>query len=898
MQSTAPKKSTFSLFLWLLFWPIFSPVHQASESPALIEGINAIDDFTPQELVEDIFVSGACKNVFNITSTGAEESIGFFENGLDVIGLREGIVLATGDIENIEGPNDDNGRRAGRFGLKVNDPDLKKLAGIDTIMDAAILEFDFVPLDSLVTFRYVFASEEYCEYVDNVFNDVFGFFVDGPGINGDFSNNAINVALIPETRDFVSINSINHLRNENFFENNLNEADALLCGLPYTPTEKQATIQFDGFTKVLTATLDLIPCETYHLRLVVADVGDDSWDSAVFLEAESFNIGGELTLNTNTSNNQDTIPEGCAFGAFSVSRLEGDPIDEPISIGIRVSPNSGAREGVDFLPLPDSVTIPAGQESVQVPVDLIIDDQIEFLPESIILEFDFPCACIADTAKLLIVDPPFIETELRDTTVCLGDRIRLNATATGGVPGYAYRWSNGKTSSNIDVNVDAEQTYFLSITDACGRVKEESVTVRPYEVPTATIPNLVRNTCLGDTISVPITFTGVAPFEFTYALDGNEIETLSRITQNPYFLTLQQEGQLEIISYNDATCVGSAFGATDLRYNRIQTLAKAENVTCSGLNDGAINLEVVGGNQPYTFNWSDTDENIEDRNNLLAGLYQLTISDVNDCFTVVETEVKEPNPIRPISFECRALEADILQVSTSGGTPPYLFSVDGGQFQDNSIFAGLEGGASYTLTIQDAQGCSLEQSFTMPVLRQNIIELSGSAKVDLGESYTIRPKLNVPLSLIETIRWSPSDGLSCTDCLEPELIALEDQIYTVRIDDIFGCVEGAAITIKIDKKPTIFIPSAFSPDGNKTNDLLNVFANPNQVNSIISLKIFSRWGTLMYQDANFQPNEEDRGWDGKYNGRSVDPGLFIYIAKFELANGTILDQEGTVTIMK
>lgn len=879
-------------YLWL-FFPWVTGV--SGEIP--VDGINAIDGFTPEELVEDIFVKGVCKNIFNIESEGRPESIGFFEKGAPVIGLEEGIILATGAIDNAEGPNDEGGEGS-RFNLPSNDPDLRKLAGVDTIMDVAALEFDFTPLDSVVTFRYVFASEEYCEFVDNVFNDVFGFFVSGPGIRGDFTDNAINVALIPESQDFVTINSVNHLRNSNYFISNVLEKDATECGLLPNTSALRQQIQYDGFTKILTAKLNLIACETYHIKLVVADVGDDSWDSAVFLEAESFNLGGELELATRSTIQMDTIPEGCDYGSFVVSRIEGSPMDEDISIGIRVGQNSTAIEGVDFQALPDSVLIPAGQNEVEVPLMAIIDEEEEVIPETIELEFDFPCACISGAAVLYLLDPPRISTGLEDRLVCLGDRIDLTTTVSGGVEGYQYLWSTGSLSDNISATIISDSTFTLTVTDICGRQFVDRVQVQVRPVPQATIPDVVQETCLGGSIDVPITFTGEAPFSFSFAQDGALVRSFTGIFQNPFFFTVDQEGQVTLLDFADANCSGEVRGSTDLRYSRIQSIATSTHASCFGSSDGSIDTETVGGTPPYQYNWGPGIPGEADPGNLPAGDYEATITDANGCEATVGILIRDPEPVEPISFQCRAFTADQLRISASGGTAPYLYSIDGGPFSNSSIFNQLEGGGSHVVRIQDAQGCQIQQDFLMPVLREKLINLESAVQLDLGEDYIIEPTLNIPATLVERITWTPADNLSCSDCLNPQVKALGDQTYVLRVDDVFGCVDGAAITIKLNKQAEIFIPTAFSPDGDRQNDLLVVYANPDQIQEIETFEVFHRWGTKIYEKRNFQPNDEDSGWDGRLHGRNLDPGIYVYTATFILANGVRLQQNGTVLLLR
>jgi len=244
---------------WLLFIAFgFSalPVNRnwaGPSKPANMDSVGIITDnsVSTETLIRDIFINGNCDNVENISAIGNTAGVGYFENGSDIIGMEKGIILSTGPIENAEGPNTATDI-SGNFFDNSGDMDLNIMA-TDEVRDAVGIEFDFVPLDSLVTFRYVFASEEYCEFVGSILNDVFGFFISGPGIDGEFSNNSENIALIPGTDDFVAINSVNHIDNPDFYNRNELFEDAFHCEIEHVPSPFLDEFQYDGFTEILTA---------------------------------------------------------------------------------------------------------------------------------------------------------------------------------------------------------------------------------------------------------------------------------------------------------------------------------------------------------------------------------------------------------------------------------------------------------------------------------------------------------------------------------------------------------------------------------------------------------------------------------------------------------------------
>ena len=220
-------------------------------------------------LVSNILGSGITAS--NITYTGSALASGTFTDGASSIGIGSGIILTSGLATGAEGPNNSDSYTLS-LGLG-GDAQLEGLIPGFTTYDATVLEFDFTSSGGDLFFNYVFASEEYNEYVNTSFNDVFGFFLDGT-----------NIALIPGTSTPVSINNVNggnpfgfSASNSEFYNNN-----DLSDGGPFYD------IQYDGFTDVFTAmALGLTP-GTHHIKLAIADAGDTVLDSGVFIQGGSF----------------------------------------------------------------------------------------------------------------------------------------------------------------------------------------------------------------------------------------------------------------------------------------------------------------------------------------------------------------------------------------------------------------------------------------------------------------------------------------------------------------------------------------------------------------------------------------------------------------------------------
>ena len=214
------------------------------------------------DLVTNILGTGISTS--NIVNTGASAAFGTFTGGISAgLGFDSGIMLSSGSVVDAVGPNQQDNVTT-EFGT-AGDADLDAIVGATT-EDAAVLTFDFISDGGDLFFNYIFASDEYNEWVDSTFNDVFAFFLDG-----------VNIALIPGTDTAVAINTVNGGSNAGFFNNN-----DLQDGGPFF------NIEYDGFTDMFTATATGLSAGQHTISMRIADTSDAEWDSTVFIQAGSF----------------------------------------------------------------------------------------------------------------------------------------------------------------------------------------------------------------------------------------------------------------------------------------------------------------------------------------------------------------------------------------------------------------------------------------------------------------------------------------------------------------------------------------------------------------------------------------------------------------------------------
>ena len=628
-------------------------------------GIMTDPNFSATQLVEDVLIGGGCFEVFGIEPIGDDESIGFFESGESSIGISSGIIFSSGEILDAQGPNVSDGTSSIMF--QPGDNDIETFTGNNSA-DAAGIEFSFTPTVDQVEFRFVFASEEYCFYVNDSFNDAFGFFISGPGFNGPFENNAENIALVPGTTIPVSIDNVNYATNSAFYVDNVPANSEFGGGCTDEEISQDGValndIEYDGFTTVLTASASVIPCETYRIKMVVSDVGDGLLDSAVFLEANSFNAGSTVSVNAVVPHAGGTsTTEGCSDAFFEFVRNANSDISDPLTINYVILPTGTATNGVDYETIPTSVTIPAGQTSVVLPI-IAFEDGIAEGPETILLELDQSCTCSSTSVEMVIMDAVPIELDLPvDESVCIGDTAFLQPSLlNGGVPAYNFAWSDGQNTEVATVS-NNPGTYFLTVTDACNNEAVDSVEVVFFENPVLN-SDATPPVCDGiENGSITLNPTsGTAPYNFDWNT-GDNTPDLTDLGEGFYAVTVSDaNGCVDSFSVNLAN-------QFQLSPNVIPT-----DISCFNANDGTLDIEIQGGTPDYQVSLNNqppvSDLFIE---SLEEGVYIIQITDANGCTVTDVQEITNP-PLLIVNLDtlpplCPGQNSGAIVAMPNGGTP-------------------------------------------------------------------------------------------------------------------------------------------------------------------------------------------------------------------------------------
>lgn len=470
---------------------------------------------TPAQYVSNIVGPGIL--VSNVTFTGNPSQIGAF-GGTSNIGYSSGVVLSSGAVSELVGIASTS--TAGQTNVSgLSDPDLLTIAnntaqslGIGTISsteDLVALEFDFIAESNLVSFNFVFASDEYLTYVNTAFNDIFGFFVSGPGITGPyasptgFPNGAANLALVPGTTTPITISTIHPNLNSQYFVNNAGGTSHVM----------------NGFTVPIPVTFNVVCGETYHFRYAVADCQDNFLSTAVFLQDGSF-TSPPVDLSLQTANGTDTIPEACIGAEVLFIRSACQSSD---SLEVNFTVSGSAIDSVDYLLAASPIIMLPGQDTAAISITPIIDNLVEGA-EEITVSISFlnsvgDTVIISGTVYLTDIQPVVInESDL--TLHCFNDSIELTAIGSGGSGSFTYDWQASASDSTHDyvaINQNGTYNYIVSVTDTCSGVFMDTITVIMNQTIAIDTVNSTPSSCQpsGTVTGVAIGTIGTPSYNWT-----------------------------------------------------------------------------------------------------------------------------------------------------------------------------------------------------------------------------------------------------------------------------------------------------------------------------------------------------------------------------------------------
>jgi gliding motility-associated-like protein len=521
--------------------------------------------------------------------------------------------------------------------------------------------------------------------------------------------------------------------------------------------------------------------------------------------------------------------------------------------------------------------------------------------------------CMSDTSSVLVDENttiPFVLIRQDGSLDCYTSFVLLDGEGSSIGESYVYEWSNGNgelLGNALSIGVDTGGWYLLSVLDTInGCTAKDSVLINDLtNYPTAEAGNPQWLNCEVDEVVLSGAGSTINP-DVVYNWEGPAGGIISG--GNTLFPTVALPGIYYIMVQDTANgCMrtDSVEVRLDIATPQVQ-LPEEFILDCIDLTvliNGSVSSDPV-----FTYNWTTDGGTIlsgAGTSSILAGssgTYILTVlNSGNGCLASDTTTVIDPDPPSGADLSTMATcygqrEGIIFVDAIVGGAPPYLVSLNGGPFTQQMNFSGLQGG-SFLVTIEDSNGCRWDSTVVVPELEQVIVDLGVDINVELGDEIMLEAIVNIPAQLLDQIIWTPEEGLSCTDCLNPTLLPLQTISYQITVVDTSGCEASDNITIIVDTNGGVYVPNAFSPNGDGINEVFIVYAGPG-VKEINVLKIFDRWGELVYEGYNFPPNDPLYGWNGIFRGEPMNPAVFAFFTIVEFINGEKRIIKGDVTLVR
>jgi gliding motility-associated-like protein len=676
---------------------------------------------TPAQLVANLVGQGL--QVSNIVLNCPPGASGTFNGTNSNIGLANGILLTSGNVNNAVGPNN-TGSSGTCNNVNFNDPQLTSLEPMATY-DPCILEFDVIPQCSSVVISFVFGSEEYPEFVNSSFNDAFGFFITGPNANcnGPGYNNT-NVATLPNNVTIVSIDNVNANVNSQYYFNNTGGA----------------TIQYDGFTVVLTRTIMLCPCQPYHFKIAIADAGDCIYDSGVFLDYMQCQYVLAATTSSTTA--------GCTCAGTATATITAG-----------VGPFT-------------YVWAPGGQTTATA---------TGLCPGTYTVTIDDGVSCSPPITQTVVVSGsggPTVTVVPNSIAICSGACTPL--TASGAT---TYTWSpatglSATTGASVNACPTVTTTYTVTgTTNNCSATSSVTVTVNNPATLSMSQTNVPCNGGCNGSATVSAS-GGNTPYTYSWAPSGGNAATATGLCAGVYTVT--------VTTANGCTRTSTV---TITQPTALSTIMSSNPASCGGSN-GTATVSVLGGTPGYSYLWS-TGASAATATGLAAGNYTVTVTDANGCTTTaVATVTTTNNPTASMSYtDVTCFNAcNGIATVTPVGNAPFTFSwaPSGGSAATASNLCP----GTYTVTCTDANGCTVTSTVT--IIQPTPVSASVSSVTDVScfggnnGSATVAPSGGTPTY---TYSWMPSGGNAAT------ATGLSNGIYTVTVTDANGCTATITVTI-------------------------------------------------------------------------------------------------------
>ncbi len=730
---------------------------------------------TPTQLVQNNLL-GSGVSVSNIQYTGPPLSKGTFANGgLTNLGINSGVILSSGNASGAIGPNN-TGSTSTNFG-SPGDAFLNTLVSPNPTFDASILEFDFAVASDSIRFKYVFGSEEYNEWVNFTYNDVFGFFLSGPGIPG-----VRNLATIPGAGIPVSINNVN---------NGVSPPGIPATGpctncAYYRDNTAGTSLQYDGLTTVLTAKSNVTVCETYHIRLAIADAGDPNLDSGVFLESNSFTSFGNINISSSGGTQSgDTIffcPGTpitlCAVPSVNYSWSTG-ATTQCITVTTPGYYSCFTSKGSCFAWSNQYILVPAAAPAITVtasgPTQLCPGSNVTLTANSAISPVTWSngattqsitvnsagtytasvttggtCAVSSASISVTMVSNVATVTASGPTTICPTNTVTLTANS-----GSSYLWSNGATTQSIVVGTTGNYSVTVYQPGGCSAVSAPTnVTI---SMPVATV-TVTGNPVICPGASVVLQANAGSAWLWS---NGATTQNINVTTPGSYYV--QVTNAFNCLTSSNSVSVTPSFPTATISVSGNQTLCPGDNVTLTA-NSGSA----------YLWNNGATTQSIVVST---AGNFNVIVTNTDLCnATSTGIPVNMSNPIASATAGGNTTLCPGQNVTLNANSGSSWLWSNGSTTQSITVGSG----GTYSVSVMNADGCSANSNLIPVVNSIPTAAVTASGPVDLCPGTNVTLNANAGQSYL----WSNGSTSSSINVSSPGS-------YSVQVTNTDNCTAAS-----------------------------------------------------------------------------------------------------------
>lgn len=467
---------------------------------------------------------------------------------------------------------------------------------------------------------------------------------------------------------------------------------------------------------------------------------------------------------------------------------------------------------------------------------------------------------------------------------------------TGDSLRYQFQWDIAPgVNSPFITNLEGGRTYYVTVTDNenCTTMDSIPVDQGPRVIPKLAVTQI---RCFGEingAINVVSVQSGAPVRSYTWS-NGETTAGIGSLPPGLYTVTVADE--------RGCKGVDSVRIVEPPAIRAVMSVINA--LRCSEDKSGVLSVAVSGGTPDYALRWSHGDTTYITRQ-LGKGIYSVTVTDRNGCTDQQQLDMPTPDSIQlqAVAIPPRCFNDDNgrFNLSAQGGTGPYVYSINNGAYIGAPSFFRLTAG-TYTLRVKDTNGCIstiISRLDNPPPLS---VSLGRDTIVEPGTELILAPDLSNAFGAV-AYDWdlAPLDALVCTDaplCSEIVVAPYRDTWYELRVTDEHGCEAMDAMQVRVTKRRDVLVPTAFSPNDDGANDLLQVHGSATYIKTILTMAIYDRWGELVYQDTDMRINDASRGWDGTFRGEPCDPGVFVWKMEVEFVDGYREFYTGNITLVR